>query len=80
MFQKILLTSQLAILLLQGCLISYFWVNNYLACAGLLCIVGLVSVVAICLFNKPIVNYNQEVDQASTNEMLELQAKAKRDS
>ena len=41
---------------------------------------GFVSVVAICLFNKPIVNYNQEVDQASTNEMLELQAKAKRDS
>ena len=80
MFQKILLTSQLAILLLQGCLISYFWVNNYLACAGLLCIVAFVSVVAICLFNKPIVNYNQEVDQTSTNEMLELQAKAKRDS
>jgi hypothetical protein len=80
MFQKILLTSQLAILLLQGCLISYFWVNNYLACAGLLCIVGFISVVAMCLFNKPIVNYNQEVDQASTNEMLELQAKAKRDS
>jgi len=80
MFQKILLTSQLAILLLQGCLISYFWVNNYLACAGLLCIVAFVSVVAICLFNKPIVNYDQEVDQTSTNEMLELQAKAKRDS
>jgi hypothetical protein len=72
MFQKILLTSQLAILLLQACLISYFWVNNYLACAGFVSLVLMMSVVVMCLFNKPIVNYMQEEDQNITNEMLEL--------
>ena len=64
----------MAILLLQACLISYFWVNEYLSCAALLTLVLFISIGTMLLFNKPIVNYMQEVDQEITNEMLELQA------
>jgi hypothetical protein len=66
--------------LLQACLISYFWVNSYLACAGFVGIALMISISVMCLFNKPIVNYMLEEDQEITNEMLELQSRAQRRS
>jgi Calcium-dependent channel, 7TM region, putative phosphate len=53
MFQKILLTSQFAILLLQLCMMSYMAINNYMPCAALLALVFFLTVIAT---NKPLLD------------------------
>jgi magnesium-transporting ATPase (P-type) len=52
MFQKILLTSQFAILLLQLCLACYFWSSGYQACSSLLTLTFLLSALVVFLSNR----------------------------
>lgn len=52
MFRKILITFQLAVILLQLCLISYLSINGYLSCAALLALTFFISCLVIILTNK----------------------------
>ena len=56
MFQNILFTSALGILLLQLCMLSFLAVNGYLSCASLLTLVFLISFGVVILTNKPLLD------------------------
>ena len=58
MFQKILLTSQIAVLMLQMCMFSYMIMNGYYSCAGLLGTVFIVSCGVIYTTNQPLMDPN----------------------
>jgi hypothetical protein len=70
MFQKILLIAQFAIVFMQLCFLSYFWLNSYLACASLMTLVLCISLIVIIFTFSPLLHYD---DESINNEMQELQ-------
>ncbi len=69
MFQKILLISQLGILMLQACMTSYMYVNGYYSCAGLMSMVFLISLLIIVVTNRPLLDLTE---QGAFNDLEQL--------
>ncbi len=72
MFQKILLTSQLAILLLQLCLSCYLWTLSYQASSSLLMLTFALSSVVVYLSNREPLLHIDETMTEINNEIADL--------